>query len=86
MEIRIGQCNRCGYCCGLAQEFQTKEQKQYMIPCVHLLNLEDGTTECLVFGQKGVCDFDFPITFQDLADGSGWTPPTCGYSFVEVDE
>lgn len=77
--VRVFQCLRCGYCCGLPQN---EEQKALMEPCVHLIIHSDRTTSCPVWPEDAGCR-DWPRSPQDLVDGTGWRSP-CGYDFIEV--
>ena len=78
---RIGECNFCGYCCGLPQN---EEQKALMAPCPRLILLPNDKTQCSVWGSSewAHCWGWFPQTPQDLIDGTGWRAP-CSFNFVE---
>ena len=69
LELRRGECARCGACCALGYR------------CWSLRDSDDGT-ECRVHGVRPMNCRIFPIDERDLADRDLLNPSVpCGFSF-----
>ncbi|HEV2861780.1 MAG TPA: hypothetical protein VGX48_12290 [Pyrinomonadaceae bacterium] len=67
LELRRGDCNRCGDCC------------EILFKCPFLKKHGDGTTSCGIYEDRPRQCRLFPIDRRDLAEVRG----NCGFYFIE---
>ena len=67
LELRRGECNRCGACC------------EILFKCPFLKKYEDGTSTCGIYEDRPNQCRLFPINKRDLTEVRG----SCSYYFIE---
>jgi hypothetical protein len=67
LELRQGECNRCGACCEL------------LFKCPFLKKHEDGSSTCGIYEYRPNNCRNFPIEPRDLLEVRG----ECSYTFLE---
>lgn len=70
IELRRGECNRCGACC------------EILFKCPFLKKHDDGTSECGIYEDRPNQCRLFPINKRDLDEVRG----ICSYFFIEKTE
>lgn len=71
LEIRQGECARCGACCKL------------LFKCPFLDTMPDGSTSCRIHEKRPMNCRIFPLDMKDIAERGFFMDKPCGYHFPE---